>query len=332
MKAPNSKIDPIAAFLERNLGSGQRVVLGHAAAEPTALVSRLLARAPQVQGVEVLHMVPMGSCDYCSPEYSRSFRHNAVFVGGPSRGAVSEGRADFTPVFFSELPALFRKGLLPVDLAMICVSPPDSEGFVSLGVSSDYTLQAAKSARFVVAEVNHCMPRTFGSKLHVSELHAVIETERPLPELKARPPSEVERKIGQHIEGLIQDGDCLQLGIGTIPDAVLECLRDKSDLGIHTEMFSDGVVRLLKAGNITNSRKDLHKGITVATFLMGTQELYHHVHENPHILMKPVDYTNDVCIGGQIANLKSINSAIEVDLYGQVCADMIGSTQFSSVG
>ena len=332
MKSRKHDSSSMGDFLLEHLNTGQRIVLGHAAGEPVELVSLLLNRFEHLRNIEILHMVPLGLCSYCLPEYEGHFRHNAVFAGQPTRQAIAAGRADFTPAFFSELPRLFRSGQLPVDVAMISVSPPDENGDVSLGVSSDYTLQAAKSARCVVAEINHWMPRTFGSTLNLSEIDALIETERPLPELQPSVAGKVEMQIGSHIRSLIADGDCLQLGIGSIPDAVLSQLCDRNDLGVHTEMFSDGLVQLLEAGNITNAHKPIDTGLTVATFLMGSQKLYRYVHLNPKILMKPVDYTNDVAIGGQIPNLKSINSAIEVDLHGQVCADMIGPKQFSAVG
>jgi 4-hydroxybutyrate CoA-transferase len=245
---------------------------------------------------------------------------------------VNEGRADYTPVFFSQLPKLFQEKTLPLDVALICVSPPDTEGWMSYGVSVDYTQAAARHAQLVIAEVNELMPRTYGARIHVSEVDYVLRSERALPELHPTPIGPVEHQIGLHIASLIADGDCLQLGIGSIPDAVLSCLYDKGDLGIHTEMFSDGVVDLYRAGVITNRRKTLDEGKLVATFLMGTKKLYDFVHKNPAVLMQPVDYTNNVLVAGHIDHLMSINSALQVDINGQVCADMIGPQQFSGVG
>lgn len=245
---------------------------------------------------------------------------------------MNEGRADYIPCFFSELPKLFRQGQLPVDTAMIMVSPPDEHGYMSYGLSVDYTLQAAQSARTVVAEVNPKMPRTMGSYIHVSEVDYIVETdyepiEIPLPKI-----TDVEEKIGANVATLVPDRANLQLGIGAIPDAVLHFLTEKKDLGIHSEMFSDGVVTLFEKGVVTNKYNNLNPGKFVATFLMGTRRLYDFVHNNPAVVMKPVDYTNNVLVAGHLENLISINSALEVDLFGQVCADMIGPKQFSAVG
>ena len=312
--------------------SGQRVVLGHAAGEPKVLVDELVRQAKRLTGVEIAHMVPLYGCEYAKPEYGKSFRHNALFVGAGSREAVNSGRADHTPCFFSEIPRLFRDHLLPVDVALIQLSPPDGHGYLSFGVSVDYTLQAARSARMTIAEVNPRMPRTHGSWIHVSEVDAFVEVDYPLPEIPLPEISEVEERIGAHIATLVPDRATLQLGIGAIPDAVLKFLGDKKDLGIHTEMFSDGVVDLFERGVVTNRYCNLNPGKFTATFLMGTRRLYDFVHDNPAVNMKPVDYTNSVLVAGRLENLISINSALEVDLKGQVCSEMIGAKQFSAVG
>ncbi len=312
--------------------NNSRVILGHAAGEPLFLVDALVSAADKLKGIEIVQMVPMGPSRFCAPGLEDNIRLNTFFVGSPTRDAVLAGRADYTPAFFSEIPRLIQRKALPLDVALICVSPPDADGFMSYGVSVDYTQAAAEHARIVIAEVNERMPRTFGAQIHISEVDHVIASSRRLPELKAPQVGEVERRIGQYIADFIQDGDCLQLGIGSIPDAVLSCLGQKNDLGIHTEMFSDGVVDLVQAGVITNRRKTLDRDKLVATFLMGTNKLYDFVHENPQVLMRPVDYTNNVLITSQIDHLISINSALQVDLYGQVCADMIGPMQFSGVG
>ncbi len=312
--------------------NNSRVILGHAAGEPLFLVDALVSGADKLKGIEIVQMVPMGPSRFCAPGLEDNIRLNTFFVGSPTRDAVLAGRADYTPAFFSEIPRLIQRKALPLDVALICVSPPDADGFMSYGVSVDYTQAAAEHARIVIAEVNERMPRTFGAQIHISEVDHVIASSRRLPELKAPQVGEVERRIGQYIADFIQDGDCLQLGIGSIPDAVLSCLGQKNDLGIHTEMFSDGVVDLVQAGVITNRRKTLDRDKLVATFLMGTNKLYDFVHENPQVLMRPVDYTNNVLITSQIDHLISINSALQVDLYGQVCADMIGPMQFSGVG
>ena len=312
--------------------SGQRVVLGHAAGEPRVLVEELVRQANRLRGVEVVHMVPLYDCAYARREHAASFRHNALFVGTGSRDAVNDGRADYTPCFFSEIPRLFREGILPVDVALIQVSPPDARGYMSFGVSVDYTLQAAASARFTIAEVNPRMPRTHGSFIHVSEVDAVVEVDYPLPEIPRPVITDVEEKIGANIACLVPDGATLQLGIGAIPDAALKFLGDKKDLGIHTEMFSDGVVDLWRQGVVTNRFNTLNPGKFTATFLMGTRCLYDFVHDNPAVNMKPVDYTNSVLVAGGLEKLVSINSALEIDLMGQVCSEMIGPKQFSAVG
>ncbi len=309
-----------------------RVVLGHAAGEPQVLVDAMMSAYQQFQDVEIVHMVPLGSCRYCEAGMEQHFRHNSIFVGAPTRDAVRSGRADYTPVFFSQVPRLIQEKHMPIDVALICVSPPDEQGWMSYGVSVDYTQAAARHARMVIAEVNELMPRTFGARIHVSDLDYLVRSERRLPQLRPAILGEVEQQIGRHIADFIEDGDCLQLGIGSIPDAVLGCLMGKHDLGIHTEMFSDGVVDLVRAGVITNRRKAIDPGKLVATFLMGTQKLYDFVHNNHDVLMQPVDYTNNVMVAGQIDRLISINSALQVDLHGQVCADMIGPLQYSSVG
>lgn len=311
---------------------GHRVVLGHAAGEPKVLVEELVRQAGRLSGVEVAHMVPLYPCEYARLEHAPSFRHNALFVGAGSREAVNAGRADYTPCFFSEIPRLFRDAILPVDVALIQLSPPDEHGFLSFGVSVDYTLQAARSARCTIAEVNPRMPRTHGAWIHASELDSVVEVDYPLPELPLPVISEAEEKIGAHVASLVPDRGTLQLGIGALPDAVLKFLGGKRDLGIHTEMFSDGVVELYERGVVTNRFNNLHPGKFTATFLMGTRRLYDFVHDNPAVNMKPVDYTNSVLVAGRVEKLISINSALEVDLQGQVCSEMIGPKQFSAVG
>ena len=312
--------------------SGQRLVFAHAVGQPQRLVDELVAQKDRLENVEIVHMVNCYPSEYCDPGMEKHFRHNALFVGGMTRKAVAEGRADFTPCFFSEIPRLFRDNILPVDVAMIQVSPPDENGEMSYGVAVDYTLQAVKSAKVVIAEVNQQMPRTHGCTITVDEIDFLIETDEPLFELPLPRVTEVEEKIGSYVASLIPDGANLQLGIGAIPDAALKFLGDKKDLGIHTEMFSDGVVELVEKGVVNSSKNNLHPGKLVATFLMGSKRLYDFVDDNPAVLMKPVDYTNNVLVASKVDNLISINSAIQVDLHGQVNADTIGHTQFSAVG
>jgi 4-hydroxybutyrate CoA-transferase len=275
----------------------------------------------------------MGKGEYTKPEMAPHFRHNAFFVGASTRDAVNEGRGDFTPCFFSEIPRLFRSGSMPVDVALIQLSRPDEHGYCSFGVSNDYTKPAAECAKLVIAEVNDQMPRTMGDCfIHVSEVDYFVETSNPIVELKPPKIGDVERAIGQNCASLIEDGSTLQLGIGAIPDAVLLFLKDKKDLGIHSEMFSDGVVELVEAGVITNKRKTLHKGKMVVTFLMGTKRLYDFVDNNPSVEMYPVDYVNDPYVIRQNYKMVSINSCIQVDFMGQVASESIGLKQFSGVG
>lgn len=312
--------------------SGDRVVTGHACGEPAALIEALVERAPELNNVEIVHMVAMGPAKYAQPGMESSFRHNALFVGAATRAAVGDKRADHTPCFFSEIPRLFREEILPVDVALIQLTPPDQDGFCSYGVSVDYTLPAAECAKTVIAQINPSMPRTGGSKIHLEDIDWIVEHDVPLIELKPPVIGEIEKQIGENVAGLINDGATLQLGIGAIPDAVLLFLQNKRDLGIHSEMFSDGVVVLAEAGVINNSRKSLNPGKFIATFLMGTKKLYDFVDNNPEVELYPVDYTNDPYVIGQHDNMVSINSALQVDLMGQVNAEMIGSRQFSGIG
>lgn len=316
----------------RLITAGARVVLGHACGEPRALVQALVAAADRYQGVEIVHMVPMGDAPYCRPGMEPHFRHNALFAGPPTRKAVEEGRADLTPVYFSRIPDLLRHRL-PVDVALISVSPPDEHGYCSFGVSVDYTMAAAEAAHLVIAQVNSQMPRTHGQAfIHVSELDAIVEVDEPLVELPRPRIGDVERAIGAHCARLVRDGDTLQLGIGAIPDAVLQSLGDKHDLGIHSEMFSDGVVDLIEAGVVTNRLKTFHPGRSVVTFLMGTRRLYDYVDDNPAVEMAPVDIVNDPFVIAQNDNLVSINSCVQVDLMGQVVSTSVGLRQISGVG
>ena len=313
--------------------SGDRVVIGHAASEPKSLIDAMVNNKAQYENVEIVHMVALGKTDYTNPEMAKHFRHNALFASGSTRGPIKENRADYTPCFFYQIPKLLTDGALPPDVALIQLSPPDAHGYCSFGLSVDYTKPAALAAKIVIAEINGQMPRTAGDSLiHISELDYIVEASYPIIELPPPKIGDVERAIGEHCASLIEDGSTLQLGIGSIPDAVLLFLKDKKDLGIHSEMFSDGVVELVEAGVINNSRKTLHKGKMVATFLMGTKRLYDFVHNNPVVEMYPVDYVNDPCVIMQNSKMVSINSCIQVDLMGQVVSDSIGLTQFSGVG
>ena len=312
--------------------SGDRVVLGHACSEPPALVEALAARAAELRDVEVVHMVAMGPAKFACPEMKSSFRFNGFFLGTPTRKAVQENRGTFTPCFFGEVPRLFKQKILPVDVALIEVTPPDDAGYCSFGLSVDYTQAAAESAHVVVAQMNARMPRTGGSKIHLDSLTWIVECESPIVELEPPKITDVERRIGANVASLVPDGGTLQLGIGAIPDAALLSLYEKNDLGIHSEMFSDGVVALAEAGVITNREKTLNRGKFIATFLMGTSKLYRFVHNNPVVELHPVDYVNDPAVIGQHDKMISINSAMQVDLSGQVNAEMIGNVQYSGVG
>ncbi|QEK12510.1 acetyl-CoA hydrolase/transferase family protein [Crassaminicella thermophila] len=317
----------------KHIQSGNRVVIGHACSEPLELVDAMVKNKDQYKDVEIVHMVAMGKSEYTKPEMAPHFRHNALFVGGSTRKAVNEARADYTPCFFTEVPRLFKEGYLPVDVALIQLSRPDEHGYCSFGLSCDYTKPAAECAKIVIAEVNDQMPRTMGdSFIHISEIDHIVETSYPIIELQPPKIGDVEKAIGQNCAKLIEDGSTLQLGIGAIPDAVLLFLKDKKDLGIHSEMFSDGVVELVEAGVINNSKKSIHKGKMVVTFLMGTKRLYDFVDNNPSVELYPVDYVNNPCVIMQNEKMVSINSCIQIDLMGQVGSESIGLRQFSGVG
>lgn len=312
--------------------SGDKIVFTHACGESQVLTNALVAQADRLENVEIMHMVAMGSAPYCQPGMEKHFRHNALFVGGSTRKAVEEGRADYTPCFFHEAPKFFREGILQVDVVFLQVSEPDENGNCSLGISVDYTQPAAEVAKLKIAQVNKNMPYTYGNGINLKDIDYIVEKDDPLIELQPPKIGETEHKIGEYVASLIHDGDTLQLGIGAIPDAVLSFLGDKKDLGIHSEMFSDGVVDLANKGVITNAKKTIDPGKFVSCFLMGTKKLYDFVNHNPDVLIKPVDYTNDPFVVAKIDNIISINSAMQVDLMGQVNAEMIGYKQFSGVG
>ncbi len=301
---------------------------------PQRLVDAMVARAPKLRNVKTLHlMVVGGKMSYLEPGLEESFRHIAFFTGGGAREAINEGRAEFIPIFLSDIADLFYTGAVPIDVALIHVSLPDEHGFCSYGVSVDITKPAAENAEVVIAQVNPNMPRSLGdSFVHLSKIDYVVEVDDPIPELVPKPFSEVHRKIGKHISTLIEDGTTLQMGIGAIPDAVLSFLGDKKDLGVHTEMFSDGVMDLIDRGIITNEKKTLHQGKIIAAFFMGTKKLYDYVDNNPIFEFHPCHYTNDPFVISQNEKMVAINSAIEVDLTGQVCSDSIGYEIYSGIG
>ncbi|HLY17245.1 MAG TPA: acetyl-CoA hydrolase/transferase C-terminal domain-containing protein [Bryobacteraceae bacterium] len=317
----------------RAVRSGDRIWIQEGNGTPTPLIEALLRRAPALLNVEIVHMLTLGAADYTRPEYQGHFRHNGLFLGHNVRDAVAAGRADYTPIFLSEIEKLFSSGEMPLDVALIQTSPPDEFGYLSLGTSIDCTLSAARCARLVIAEVNQRMPRTMGETfLHVSKVAAIVETDRPLLEAPSAPSDIVQHRIAANVATLIPDGATLQLGIGGIPNAVLEALHDRRDLGIHSEMCPDGVVPLIEAGVITGDRKTLHRGKVVAGFVFGTRRIFDFIHNNPAFEFHPTQYTNDPFVIAQNDRMVAINSAIQVDLTGQVCADSIGSTPYSGFG
>jgi acyl-CoA hydrolase len=321
--------DEAVTFVE----SGHRVYIQPGCATPETLVRALERRAPQLEDVELVHMATFGGADYVRPEFAKSFRANSLFIGGNVREAVAMGHADYTPVFLSEIENLFANGTLPLDGVLLQATPPDDHGYLSLGVGVDCTLNAARRARYVIAEVNDLMPRTHGDTfLHVSEVTAVVETSHPLLEMHPEPFTPLHERIAKHVASLIPDGAVLQLGIGGIPNAVLHCLGSHRDLGLHTEMFSDGVISLIESGVMNGRRKNLHTGKLVAGFVLGTHKLFQFVHDNPLFEFHPICYTNDPFVIARNDRMVAINSAIEVDLTGQVCADSIGTQPYSGFG
>ncbi|RME08175.1 MAG: acetyl-CoA hydrolase/transferase family protein [Anaerolineae bacterium] len=315
--------------------SGNRIFLTGNCSVPKTLLQALVARAPELENVEICQALTVGSADYVSPEMEGHLRVNTMFISHNTRKAVHEGRADFTPVLLSEFPLLFKNGHLPLDVALVHLSPPDEHGFCSFGVEVGLSKSAAESAKIIIAEVNNQMPRTLGdSFIHVSKLDYIVPVDYPLPELimAAEGENEVIEKIAGYIADLIPDGATMQMGIGAIPDAVLKYLFDKKDLGVHTELFSDGVIDLVEAGVLTNARKSLHPGKIIAGFILGSRRLYQWVHNNPLIELHRTEYVNDPFVIAQNERMVAINSAIEVDLTGQVCADSIGPRLYSGVG
>ncbi len=315
--------------------SGNRVFLTGNCSVPQQILAALVKYAPNLHDVEICQALSVGPADYVAPEMAGHLRVNTMFISGNIRKAVQEGRADFTPVLLSEFTLLFRNKVLPLDVALVHVSPPDEHGFCSLGIEVGLTKSPAESAKMIIAEVNEQMPRTLGdSFIHVSRLNWIVPTDYPLPEMKmaAEGNSETTEKIAGFIADLVPDGAVMQMGIGAVPDAVLKYLYHKKDLGVHSELFSDGVIDLVEAGVITNARRNIHRGKITVGFLIGTNKLYRWSHDNPLIEMHPTEYINDPFVIAQNDRQVAINSAIEVDLTGQVCADSIGPKMFSGVG
>lgn len=313
--------------------SGDSVYIHSNAAAPIPLIEKLVDRADELRDVQIFHILTMGPARYIEPQYKDSFKVHALFIGPNVREAVNEGRADYTPAFLSEIPSMFLSGRLPVDVCLVQVSKPDRHGYCSYGVSVDCTLAARKQATIVIAEVNEQMPRTLGrSFVHISRLDHIVETNRPLLEHRTSEPDEVADAIGENVASLVENGATIQMGIGTIPDAILNHLKDKKDLGVHSEMFSDGILDLVESGVITNDKKTVLPGKIAVSFVMGTRRLYDFIDNNPAIEFQTSNYINDPMIIAKNYRMTAINSALQVDLSGQVCSDSVGEILYSGVG
>lgn len=313
--------------------SNQRVYLQAAAAAPQVLVKALTARYEELQNVEICQLHTEGPAPYADPKYRESFHVNSFFIGKNVRHTLKEGNGSYTPVFLSELPRLFKRNIIDLDAVFIHVSVPDKHGYCSLGVSVEATLAAIDNATIVIAQVNKQMPRTHGDGIiHVTEVDYFVECDEALPTMPHTEPNEIEDKIGNYVASLIEDRSTLQMGIGSIPNAVLSRLTNHKDLGLHTEMFSDGVIDLILSDVINGNYKEINRGRALTTFLMGSKRLYDYVDDNPFVEMRPCDYTNEVAVIKRNPRTVAINSAIEVDVTGQVCADSIGSKMYSGVG
>ena len=313
--------------------SNDRVFIHTAGATPNVLVDAMTERHDELRNVTIYHMHTEGKAPYTNPEYAASFNINSFFLGANCRKATANGYADYIPSFLSEIPIMIRNGIVPIDVALVQVSPPDSHGFCSLGISIDATKSAVDMAKTVIAQINPQMPRTHGDGLiHQSVFDACIEVDEPLPELPPHALTDVERKIGELVSNMIEDRSTIQMGIGAIPDAVLASLGNHKDLGVHTEMFSDGIIPLVENGVITNKYKTKQKDVIVSGFLLGSRKLYDFVDDNPIVRMLDIQYVNDTAVIRKLPNMISINSAIEVDITGQVSADSIGTRIYSGVG
>jgi 4-hydroxybutyrate CoA-transferase len=317
----------------KHVRSGDTVYVHPGCAAPQGLLAALVARKDELTGVRIVHLMSQGRADYALPGMEPHFRHFALFIGKNVRDAVNEGRADYLPVFLSEIPRLFTTRTIPIDVALIHVSPPDEHGFCSFGVGVECTKAAATMARTVIAQVNPRMPRVLGDNfIHVRNVTWFVERDEPLVELPRVRMSAAHDQIGKNVASLVEDGSTLQLGIGGIPDAVLHHLNDRRHLGVHTEMFSDGMVEMVEAGIVTNERKTLHPGKIVASFVLGERPLFDFIHNNPIVEFHPSDYVNDPFVIAQNERMVAINSAIQVDLTGQVCSDSIGDLAYSGFG
>lgn len=317
----------------QHVKNGDHVFVHSAAAVPAVLVKALADRANELKGVSIYQIHTEGEAPYAAPEMSASFTVKAFFVGTNTRKAILEGHGSYIPVFLSEVPSLFRKNIIPIDVALISVSTPDKHGYCSLGTSVDISSAAVEKAKIVIAQVNKFLPRTHGDGIiHVDDIHYMVPSDVPIPELEIHPLTEEEKMIGKHIAELIEDGSTLQLGIGAIPNAVLACLEHHKDLGIHSEMISDGVLPLIEKGVINGKMKKKHPGMIVASFVVGSRRLYDFLDDNPMVQMLDFEYVNNADVIRRNPKVVAINSAIEIDLTGQVCADSIGCKIYSGVG
>ncbi len=322
-----------AADAVSKIKSGDRVYYAGNAAIPQALVRALAERKDELRNVQLNHVLLVGKDPLSLPGMQEHFRHNSLFVGPADRKAVNEGRGDYVPIFLHQIPRLFRERIVPLDVAMVQCSPPDEHGFLSLGVETLASIAACQTAKTVIAQVNEKMPRVLGDAfLHVNRVQAIVEFTEPLPTLLPKPATDVEQAIAAHVIPLIEPGSTLQMGIGGIPDSVWQAMEGDLELGIHTEMISDGGMRAIQRGVVTGTRKNLHQGKVILTFALGSEELYDFLDNNPLIEAHPVDYVNDPFIVSQNDNMVAINSAIEVDLTGQVCSDSIGPYIYSGFG
>ena len=332
-RPPTTRAAVSAAEAIALVRSGSRVFVHGGAATPLRLIDALVDDAARLRDVELLHLHTVGPARYADAAFAASFRVVSLFVGENLRGRLDGVRVDYLPCFLSEIPKLFRSGRRPIDVALIQVSPPDAHGFCSLGPSIDVALAAVEVASVVIAEVNQQMPRTHGDGfVHIDRIDRFVDVDAPLPESHPRAPGPVESAIGSHVAGLIEDGATLQMGIGAIPDAVLLALAGHKHLGIHSEMWSDGALALLRCGAVDNSKKAVHPGKTVAGFVVGTRALYDYIDDNPSVAFLDIAYVNNPNVIARNPKVAAINSAVEVDLTGQVCADSIGTKIISGVG
>ncbi len=321
----------------KNIQPGNRIFIGTACGEPQYLVKALIdyveSNPRAFFDTEIIHIWTLGVAPYTDEKFKKNFRHNSFFIGDNTREAINTGLADYTPIFLSQVPHLFRRKVIPIDVALIQVSPPDDHGFVSLGISVDIVKAAVENARLVIAQMNTHMPRVHGNTfLHIKDISFVIHHDEPLLEYEANIPTEIAERIGRHVARIVEDGDTIQVGYGSIPNAILANLSTKKNLGVHTELFTEGIAELMKQGVITNTQKTIDRGKTVAAFCMGKKETYDFIHDNPAIEFRTIDYTNNPATIAQIRNITAINSALEIDLTGQATAESIGTTFYSGIG